>query len=396
MDHDHSGNSAADRLNGVQGELAFSVLAKAQALEQQGKSVIHLEIGQPDFRTPDAVTDAAIEALRGGKTRYTPTLGIPELRQAIAEYVTRTRNVEVGSHMVAVSPSPKTAIFMAIGLLVNPGDEVIYPDPGFPTYENAVKFFGGIPRALPAHEERHFSFDREEFKKLFSKKTKLIILNSPSNPTGALIPKEDLEIIAEAVRSSDCYVLTDEIYSRMLYDDHRYESIYSLPGMREKTFLIDGFSKSYSMTGWRLGYLIAPERFMDTLEVFAVNLFSCTATFTQYAGLAALKMDQAWVLKMVKEFQTRRDVLVEGLNSIPGITCEMPGGAFYAFPNIKKLGVSSATLADRLLEEAGVALLPGTAFGNHGEGYVRLSYANSLLNLEEAVRRIKGAVQKYS
>lgn len=379
----------ADRIESIGGELAYTVLAQAEALERQGKSIIHLEIGQPDFATPQHIVDAGVQALKEGKTRYTPTLGVREFREVVAKYVNREHQTNIDADMVSIAPSAKTAIFMTMAAVVNPGDEVIYPNPGFPAYENCINFFGGIPKPLPLLEEKKFSFDLETLRGLISSKTKLIVINSPSNPTGGIIPLEDLEKIAELAKEHDCFVMSDEIYAHLSYEEERSPSIYSLPGMTERTFLVDGFSKAYSMAGWRLGYLVAPPAFTPLLDNLAVNAYACTATFTQYAGIAALEGDQSPVMTMVKEFKSRRQVIVDGLNTLPGVSCTTPGGAFYAFPNIQKTGLSSDVLATRILQEAGVALLPGTAFGQYGEGYLRLSYANSLDNIKEALHRLQ-------
>lgn len=374
----------------IGGEAAYTILAKANELERKGKSIIHFEIGQPDFDTPPSVVNAAIRALKAGKTRYTPSLGIPELRRTIATSITKTRKVPTSMDSVAVTPSAKTALFLAMTAVVDPGDEVIYPDPGFPAYENIVTFLGAVPKPVPLLERNNFSLDISNLKRLVTKKTRLIIINSPSNPTGSLITRKDLLALARFVKGrKDLFILTDEIYSDILYDDIAYPSIYGMSGMRERTFLVSGFSKSYSMTGWRLGYIVAPKAFMEPLDRLAVNFFASTAHFTQYAGITALTETRRDVRHMVAEFEKRRNVLVEGLNAIPGITCHTPEGAFYVFPNITKTGMSSERLAKELLEKASVALLAGTAFGSHGEGYLRLSYANSLPNIRKGISRIK-------
>lgn len=378
----------------IGGEAAFSILARANELERQGKSIIHFEIGQPDFDTPPSVVHSAIRALKAGKTRYTPSLGMPELRQAIATRITKTRGVSTSMDSVAVTPSAKTAIFLAMASVVDPGDEVIYPDPGFPAYENIATFLGAIPKPMPLLECNNFSLDVSALERLITRKTKLIILNSPSNPTGSIIVRKDLLALARCVKKhKNLFILTDEIYSDILYDHIAYSSIYGMSGMRERTFLVSGFSKSYSMTGWRLGYVIAPKAFMEPLDRLAVNFFASTAHFTQYAGLTALTKTDRDVRRMVAAFEKRRNVLVDGLNKIPGITCPVPEGAFYVFPNITKTDMSSGKLAEELLEKAGVALLAGTAFGLYGEGYLRLSYANSLPNIRKGISRIKKYIE---
>jgi len=374
--------------------MAYSVMAKAQDLERRGKKIIHLEIGQPDFETPDNIKIAAVESINMGRTKYSPSLGIPELRRAIADYITKTRRYFVDWKNIAVTPSGKTAIALAMASIIERGDEVIYPDPGFPAYESFITFFGAVPKPLPIIENKNFSFDLEKLKELISSKTKLIIINSPSNPTGGIISQSDLEEVAGLAEKYNCFVLADEIYSRIIYDNEDYPSFYSLPGIKERTFLLDGFSKSFAMTGWRLGYLACPSNLMSILDRLAVNIFGCTATFIQDAGIVALTGDQTTVSKMVKEFEERRDVVVAGLNDIPGITCRKPQGSFYAFPNIKKTGIDAEELADRLLEEAGVAVLPGTAFGKFGDGYLRVSYANSLDNIKDGLNQIKKFLSK--
>lgn len=391
--------SLAKRVSFLKPEGAFAVLTKTRAMEKEGRRILHFEIGQPDFPTPQNIVDAAIQALQDGKTRYTQPLGIPELREAVAEEIKKTRGTETSAQQIAITPSPKTAIFLAFAALVETGDEVIYPDPGFPAYEVLADFFGGVKKPVPLLEERGFNFDIEVLKKNFSSRTRLIILNSPANPTGGIISKEDLETIANLVKTNPrCFILSDEVYSRIIYDGLRHESIYSLPGMREKTFLVDGFSKTYAMTGWRLGYLLFPpsKENEQKIDYLATNSYSCTTAFTQYAGLEALRGSQDAVLEYVREFENRRNAIVRGLNEIPRVTCRTPQGAFYAFPNVRALKKTSKEIADYLLEESGVALLDGTAFGPYGEGYLRLSYANSMQNIEEALEKITQALAKLS
>jgi len=375
-------------------EGAYQVLSKANELEKKGRNIIHFEIGQPDFPTPGNISRSAIEAIKQGKTKYNPPLGIFQLREAVANHVSNSRQVDVSPNMVAITPSGKTAIFAAMAAILNPGDEVIYPDPGFPTYNTLTDFFGAQKRPVPLLEENNFSFNMEVFLKQFSSKTKLIILNSPSNPTGGVIPLEDLKTIARVVSGSNCWILTDEIYSWILYGDQVFKSIYSLPKMAQRTILVDSFSKTYSMTGWRLGYLIMPEIYIEKMDYLLTNMVGCTATFTQYAGLEALNGSQLGIKKMISEFEKRRNYLVGELNNIKGVSCQMPEGAFYVFPNIKRLKKRSSEIADYLLKEVGVSLLPGTAFGKYGEGYLRISYANSMENLKEGVRRIREAIDK--
>jgi aspartate/methionine/tyrosine aminotransferase len=374
-------------------ETAFEVLNRARALEKQGKEIIHLEIGEPDFDTPANVVEAGIDALRKGWTHYGPAAGLPELRQAIADYVSRTRKVPVASDEVVVVPGGKPIIFFTILALIESGDEVIYPNPGFPIYESMVNYSVGKGVPIPLREERDFSVDVKELASLITDHTRLIILNSPHNPTGGILTKKDILDIAEAIGDRNILVLSDEIYSRLIYDGEHF-SIMSVPGFKDRTILLDGFSKTYAMTGWRMGYGVMRPDLATQIAKLATNATSCTASFTQIAGIEALRGDQSSVDKMSNEFRRRRDVFVAGLNKIKGFSCRMPKGAFYAFPNITKTGWSSKKLADALLDEAGVAALAGTAFGAYGEGYLRFSVANSLENLNKALARIEGWVGK--
>jgi len=382
----------AERMNRIGVESAFEVLVRARELERQGKRVIHLEIGEPDFPTPKHIIEAAKQALDDGYTHYGPTQGLPELRESIARYISRTRGVRVGPEHVSVVPGGKPIIFFPMLALIEPGDEVIYPNPGFPIYESMIRFSGGVPVPIPLIEERGFSFDLDLLRKRLSPKTKLLVLNSPQNPTGGLIPPEEIRAIADLVRDRDLMVLSDEIYSRIYYGDEPPASIASLPGMLEKTIILDGFSKTYAMTGWRMGYGVMPEWLVEAVNKLMVNSNSCTASFTQRAGLAALDGPQQAVEAMVAEFHRRRDAFCAGLNQVPGFRCALPGGAFYAFANITGTGMKSKELADHLLYEGGVSCLSGAAFGEYGEGYIRFSYANSYENLMEAVQLIKTAV----
>jgi aspartate/methionine/tyrosine aminotransferase len=381
----------AERMHRIGTETAFEVLVRARALEAQGRRIIHLEIGEPDFATPAHVVEAAKRALEEGWTHYGPTLGFPEVREAVAAYVGRTRGIEVGPQQVAVVPGGKPIIFFPMLALLEAGDEVIYPNPGFPIYESMIQYLGAVPVAMPLVEERGFSFDLDWLRDHVTDRTRLLILNSPQNPTGGVVPAEQARAIAELVRDRDLMVLSDEIYSRIYYGEPPF-SIASVPGMLEKTIILDGFSKTYAMTGWRIGYGVMPEWLIEAVGKLMVNSNSCTASFTQRAGLAALEGPQDAVDRMVAEFRRRRDAFCDGLNRIPGFRCARPGGAFYAFPNITGTGLDSRTLADRLLYEAGVACLSGTAFGAYGEGYLRFSYANSYENLMEALERIAGAL----
>jgi aspartate aminotransferase len=383
----------ARRMSRLGTETAFEVLNKARALERQGKSIIHLEIGEPDFDTPANVVEAAVDALHKGWTHYGPSAGLPELRQTIADYVSRTRGVKVASEEVVVVPGGKPIIFFTILALIDEGDEVIYPNPGFPIYESMIHYVGG--RALPIHlrEERDFSVDVDELAALITDRTKLIILNSPQNPTGGVMQRREVEQVAEVIGDRNILVLSDEIYSRLLYEGEHF-SIMSVPGMQERTILLDGFSKTYAMTGWRMGYGVMRPDLAAHITRLATNSTSCTASFTQIAGIEALRGDQSSVDHMCAEFKRRRDVFVAGLNKIKGFSCRMPKGAFYVFPNITKTGWKSKPLADALLEQAGVAALSGTAFGEFGEGYLRFSVANSLENLQQALDRIDQWTQK--
>jgi len=385
----------AERMSRIGTESAFEVLARARALEAQGKSIIHLEIGQPDFPTPQHIKEAGKKAIDDGWTGYGPTSGFPEFRDAIAEYVSRTRGITVSGSNVCVVPGGKPIMYFLMTAILEPGDEVIYPNPGFPIYESLVDFLGATRVPMPLVEERGFSFDLDTFEKALSPKTKLVILNSPGNPTGGVIPKDDLKRIADLVRGRDLVVLSDEIYSRIFYEEAP-ESITQFDGMLEKTVILDGFSKTYSMTGWRLGYGVMPKWLADAVNLLMVNSNSCTASFTQRAGMAALEGPQDAVDTMVAEFRRRRDAIVAGLNRLPGFSCTVPSGAFYAFPNVSKTGMSSRELADLLLYEAGVACLSGTAFGAYGEGYLRFSYANSLANIEEALSRIAKVSERWT
>ena len=374
---------------GLGAESAFEVLAKARALEAQGKNVIHLQIGEPDFPTPKHVVEAGRKALADGFTHYGPTQGLPELRGAIARYVSRTRGIQVGPENVCVVPGGKPIMYFAMIALLGPGDEAIYPNPGFPIYESMIKFQGAKAIPIPLLEEKGFTFDLDLLESKLTSKTKLVVLNSPANPTGGVMPPADVERIASMLRNRDVMVLSDEIYSRILYDGKQAVSIASMPGMLDKTIILDGFSKTYSMTGWRLGYGVMNQQMVAATVQLMGNSNSCTATFTQLAGVAALEGPQDDVDMMVRKFDERRHVIVKGLNEIRGFRCSMPSGAFYAFPNVKGTGIPSKDLADVLLNDAGVACLDGRGFGEFGEGYLRFSYANSLENILEALRRIK-------
>ena len=378
----------ARRMSRLGTETAFEVLNRARALERRGKNIIHLEIGEPDFDTPSNVVEAGVDALRKGWTHYGPAAGLPELRVALAEYVSRTRGVKVTSEEVVVVPGGKPIIFFTVLALIDDGDEVIYPNPGFPIYESMINYVGGRAIPIQLREERDFSLDVDELAPLINDRTKLIILNSPHNPTGGVMPRKDVEQIAELIGDRNIMVLSDEIYSRLLFDGGQHFSIMSVPGMQERTILLDGFSKTYAMTGWRMGYGVMRTDLAAHMTRLMTNSNSCTASFTQVAGIEAIRGDQGSVDHMREEFQSRRDVVVAGLNKIKGFSCRMPKGAFYVFPNITRTGWKSKPLADALLEQAGVAALAGTSFGAFGEGYLRFSVANSLENLQQALERV--------
>ena len=383
----------AQRMNRLGTETAFEVLVKAKALEAQGRSVVHLEVGEPDFATPQNIIEAGVRALKDGKTKYTASAGIPELREAIASEVSRTRGIEVSPDQVVVTPGGKPIMFFTILALVEDGDEVLYPNPGFPIYESMIQYCGGKPVPYILREENNFRFDPDEFRSKAGPKTKLIILNSPQNPTGGVLEQSDLQVVAEVAAKYNITVMTDEIYRRVLYDG-TFSSILSIPGMPERSVLLDGFSKTYSMTGWRLGYGVMPMELVPHITRLQTNSNSCVAGFTQYAGVEALTGPQEPVEKMVAAFKERRDTIVDGLNAIPGFKCLKPRGAFYVFPNTTGTGWQSRKLADYILNEAGVACLSGTAFGAAGEGYIRFSYANSLENIKLALARVREAVEK--
>ena len=383
--------SFARRIAHLKAEGAYAVLARAQALEAQGRNIIHLEIGQPDFETYAHVALAGIRAIATGQTRYNPPAGLPALRQALAEDAGRRRGVQFTAEQVVVAPGAKPLLLLPMLALLQQGDEVLYPHPGFPTYEAAIGLAGATPVPLPLLEEQGFDLDLEAFNARLSPRTRMIILNSPGNPTGGILSSRTLAHVAEVARRQDIWILSDEIYFRLAYDVE-VPSIVSLPGMAEHTILADGFSKTYAMTGWRLGFGIMPQPLAEKMELLLTHSVGCTATFTQFAGLEAILGPQDEVEAVRAEFRRRRDLMVQGLNGIPGIRCPLPQGAFYAFPNVQALGRPVAELADYLLAEAGVAVLPGTAFGHNGEGYLRLSYANSMENIQEALERMARAL----
>ena len=370
-------------------ETAFETLAKAKELERQGKSIVHLEIGEPDFDTPEHIRDAAKQALDDGFTHYGASAGQIELREAIAKHQTECQGYDVSADSVIVTPGGKPVMFFTIMALVEQGVEVIYPNPGFPIYESMINYMGGIAVPMQLNEESGYNADIDNLRSLITPRTKLIIINSPNNPCGSVIPESDLEKIAEMAGENDLVVLADEIYKDMYYGDQEHVSITQFPGMRERTVILDGFSKSYAMTGWRLGYGVFPDFLVEPVTRLMTNSVSCTSVFSQMAAIAALEGPQDSVAAMMEEFTKRRDLVVEGLNSLPGITCPVPKGAFYAFPNIRATGMSSQEFANKALYEAGVALLAGTAFGAFGDGYIRISFANSQENLLEAIERLR-------
>jgi aspartate/methionine/tyrosine aminotransferase len=377
----------AERMNHIGQETAFEVLVRARALEARGRSVVHLEIGEPDFDTPGHIISAAQRALEEGFTHYGPGAGLPELRQAVANYLRRWRGIDVDPSRIVITPGGKPIMFFAILALIDPGDEVIYPDPGFPIYESMARFVGGKPVPMPLREERRFRFDPDEFEHLVTDRTRLIIINSPHNPTGSVLTRSDLEVIAGVARERNIVVLSDEIYSRILYSG-QHQSIATLEDMLDRAILLDGWSKTWAMTGWRLGFGVFPAELVPHVERLISNSVSCTASFAQEAAIAALAGPQDAVDRMLEELTARRAAIVAGLNAMPAMHCLEPDGAFYAFPNITATGFRSRELADRLLEEAGVACLSGTAFGAFGEGFIRFSYANSLENIHLALDRI--------
>jgi aspartate aminotransferase len=382
----------ATRMGRLGTETAFEVLVRARALEAQGRDVIHLEVGEPDFDTPQNVIDAGAHALQTGWTHYGPAAGLPDLKQAIADYLNRSRGLSYGPENIVVTPGGKPIMFFTILALLEAGDEAIYPNPGFPIYESMINFTGATAVPAPIREENGFALDVEELASLITPKTKLLIINSPANPTSGVLNREEIGRIAELAVAHDLIVLADEIYSEILYEGE-HVSIATFPGMKERTIILDGFSKTYAMTGWRLGYGAMPVEFAEVVTKLMVNSNSCTSMAVQKAGVEALTGPQDDVKRMIAAFKGRRDLIVNGLNAIPGVTCLRPKGAFYAFPNISATGLSSKEFADYLLSEHGVAAIAGTSFGKFGEGYLRLSYANSEANLTRALERVAAAVE---
>ncbi|MBJ7249009.1 MAG: pyridoxal phosphate-dependent aminotransferase [Thermoleophilia bacterium] len=377
-------------------ETAFEVLARAKALEATGKRVIHLEIGEPDFDTAPHIVEAATKALRDGQTHYCPAPGIPALREAAANHLTAHRGIDVHPDSIVVTPGAKPFLFFGILATCNPGDEVIYPNPGFPIYESAIKWAGATPVPLPLTEETDFAFTAEDLRSRMTSKTKMVILNSPANPTGGYISKQLNAEVAAVLADHDCWILSDEVYSEMLWSGCEHDTIAGHQGLQDRTILLDGFSKTFAMTGWRLGYASLPEPLREPITRLIINSVSCTAPATQLAGVAALTGPRTEIDAMMAEFDRRRVAVVEGLNSLPGVSCRDPKGAFYAFPNVKGTGQDSRVVADRLLQEAGVAVLSGTAFGDYGDGYLRLSYANSMENIQEAIEAMRGLLEEMT
>ena len=374
--------------NRIYGEAAFEVLAKAQELERQGKIILHFEIGEPDIETPKNVMRAGIQAIRNNKTHYEPSIGITELRKAVQDEVEKTRGYRPALEQIVITPGLKPGIFFSMLAIINPGDEVIYQDPGYPTYGSVTSFLGAQGIMIPLLEENEFRMNPEDIKEKITEKTKLIIVNSPQNPTGSVMTKSELEAIAELAEEHDIFIVSDEIYSKMTYETDHYTPT-SRDEAKERTILLDGFSKYYAMTGWRLGYMVVPVNMAERLNDFLVSAVSCTASFTQWAGIEALTGNQKFISDMMRRFKEKRDKIVKGLNSISGFRCLTPKGAFYSFPNIKRTGMSSEECAKHLLYKAGIAVLPGTAFGPYGEGFLRFSYATTLKNIDMAVKRIK-------
>jgi len=378
--------------NKIYGEAAFEVLAKAQELERQGKNILHFEIGEPDMETPDNIAQAGIKAIKDKKTRYVPSIGVLELRKAVQDEIEKTRGYRPDLQQIVITPGLKPGIFFSMLATVNQGDEVIYQDPGYPTYGSVTSFLNAKQIMVPLLEENEFRMNPDDIKERITNKTKLIIVNSPQNPTGSVMTKSEMDEIAEIAEENDVFVISDEIYSKMTYDTKHYTPTLR-DQARERTILLDGFSKYYAMTGWRLGYIVAPVKIAERLQDFLVSAISCTASFTQYAGVEALTGDQSFIPMMMKRFKEKRDRIIRGLNSIKGFNCKKPKGAFYAFPNIMETGMTSQECADHLLYNAGVAVLPGTAFGPYGERYLRFSYATTLENIDSAIEKIKESLK---
>jgi aspartate/methionine/tyrosine aminotransferase len=382
------------RMNRLGTETAFEVLARAKAMEASGREIIHLEIGEPDFDTPHNIIEAATRALESGYTHYCPSAGLPDARAVFAEFISKDRGTPVGPENIVITPGAKPILFFTILALAEEGDEVIYPNPGFPIYESVIDFAGATPVPLQLREEKAFSFDPRELASLVNERTKLIIVNTPQNPTGGVLTSDDMKLVAELAQKYDAWILSDEVYSRIIYDGP-HASIFEYPEVKDRTILLEGHSKTYAMTGWRLGYGVMPPKLAEQIAKLQTNCTSCTPSFVQMAGIEALTGPQKESERMVVEFRQRRDLIVDGLNEIPGFRCLRPKGSFYVFPNITRTGMPSRRVADLLLQEAGVAVLSGTAFGKFGEGYVRLSYANSKENISKALEKITAVIKNH-
>ncbi|MFH1675912.1 MAG: pyridoxal phosphate-dependent aminotransferase [bacterium] len=383
----------SDSMSFLGEETAFEVLAKAKALEAQGIDMIHMEIGEPDFDTPEYIREAVKRAVDDGYTHYTPSKGLPEVREVFADYISKTRGIVCSRSDIVITPGAKPILFFGLMATINPGDEVIYPDPGFPIYRSVIEFLGAKAVALPLREEVGFRFRHEDLWRLANERTKLIILNSPQNPTGSVLTEHDLVVISEVAKEFDCWVMSDEVYSTILYDKLKHRSIIGLPGMKERTILVEGHSKSFAMTGWRLGYGVMPEGLASHITRLMNNCCSCTAAFTQIAGRAAYETDDGSREKMRSEFEERRGLIVDGLNSIENVTCQKPSGAFYTFPNFREFGWHSRDIETYLLQKAQVATLSGTSFGKYGEGYIRFSFACKKETIERGIERIRVALK---
>ena len=378
--------------NRIYGEAAFEILAKAQEMERQGKRVLHFEIGEPDMETPDHIARAAIRAIEENKTHYVPSLGITQLRQAVVDEVEKTRGFRPALDQVVITPGLKPGIFFSMLAVIDPGDEVIFPDPGYPTYGSVTAMVGARPVPVPLYEANEFRMDPSDVSRRITDKTKLIIINSPQNPTGSVMTEGELEKIALLAKKNDAYIISDEVYSKMTYGNATAPSITTFDKAQERSVLLDGFSKCYVMTGWRLGYMVVPVPMAERLRDFLVSAVSCTASFTQWAGIEALRGDHSFMSEMMERFTRKRDRIVNGLNQVPGFSCQMPKGAFYAFANIKGTGMTSRECSEFILKEAGIATVPGTAFGKAGEGYLRFSYATTIENIDEAVKKLKAVI----
>lgn len=386
--------SLSDVAEHIQGQPMFAILDKVQKLERAGHSVLHFELGEPDFDTPKNIVDTACDALRAGSTHYTSSMGLYDFRAAVQETTQKSRGFQPSIDQILVTPGANSIIYFTIKCVVNPGEEVIVPDPGFPTYFSAIKACGAIPVTVPLKEENDFRLDPNDLKEKISDKTRLIIINSPSNPTGAVMTEAEIKSVAEIAKQKDIYLLSDEIYGRLIFDsDSMFLSPSYIDQCKERTIIINGFSKAFAMTGWRLGVVIGPEALIEKMGLLVSTIVSCVPPFIQQAGIEAIKGDQSSIDEMKKEYDRRRRVLVEGLNNLPGISCVMPKGAIYAFPNITATGMTSEEFADFALEKANVALLPGGHFGKNGEGFVRMCYVNSQVNIEKAIQSLDTALR---